>query len=273
MQEIQKIIDEAFDNRADLSPASAPTKVRDAVATVIAGLDDGSLRVASKVDGQWVVNQWIKKAVLISFRLADNQVMAGGANQYFDKVPTKFGDYTPEQFREGGFRVVPPAVARKGSFIAKNVVLMPSYVNIGAYVGEGTMVDTWATVGSCAQIGRNVHLSGGVGIGGVLEPVQAGPVIIEDNVFVGARSEVVEGVIVEENAVLSMGVYIGMSTKIYDRETGEVHYGRVPAGSVVVPGSLPSADGKYSLYCAVIVKKVDAQTRAKTGINELLRGA
>lgn len=273
MQEIQKIIDEAFENRAGLSPASAPTEVRDAVATVINGLDNGSLRVASKVDGQWAVNQWIKKAVLISFRLADNQVMAGGANQYYDKVPTKFGDYTPEQFCEGGFRVVPPAVARKGSYIAKNVVLMPSYVNIGAYVDEGTMVDTWATVGSCAQIGRNVHLSGGVGIGGVLEPVQAGPVIIEDNVFVGARSEVVEGVIVEENAVLSMGVYIGMSTKIYDRETGEVHYGRVPAGSVVVPGSLPSADGKYSLYCAVIVKKVDAQTRAKTGINELLRGA
>jgi 2,3,4,5-tetrahydropyridine-2-carboxylate N-succinyltransferase len=273
MQDLQNIIDAAFENRANLSPASAPAEVRDAVATVIAGLDDGSLRVAEKRDGQWVVNQWIKKAVLISFRLADNQLMPGGATQYFDKVPTKFGDYDEQRFRAGGFRVVPPAVARKGSYIAKNVVLMPSYVNIGAYVDEGTMVDTWATVGSCAQIGKNVHLSGGVGIGGVLEPVQAGPVIIEDNVFVGARSEVVEGVIVEENAVLSMGVYIGMSTKIYDRETGEVHYGRVPAGSVVVPGSLPSADGKYSLYCAVIVKKVDAQTRAKTGINELLRGA
>ncbi|PKO50799.1 MAG: 2,3,4,5-tetrahydropyridine-2,6-dicarboxylate N-succinyltransferase, partial [Betaproteobacteria bacterium HGW-Betaproteobacteria-21] len=211
------------------------------------------------------------KAVLISFRLRDNEIVTAGGLNYYDKVPTKFGDYTPEQFREGGFRVVPPAMARKGSFIGKNVVLMPSYVNIGAYVDEGTMVDTWATVGSCAQIGKNVHLSGGVGIGGVLEPVQAGPVIIEDNVFVGARSAVVEGVIIEENAVLSMGVYLGMSTKIYDRETGEVHYGRVPAGSVVVPGSLPSACGKYSLYCAVIVKKVDAQTRAKTAINDLLR--
>jgi len=273
MQELQKIIDEAFETRATLPPASAPVIVRDAVESVIAGLDAGQLRVAQKIDGQWVVNQWIKKAVLISFRLADNQVMPGGATQYFDKVPTKFGDYTPEQFREGGFRVVPPAVARKGSFVARNVVLMPSYVNIGAYVDEGSMVDTWATVGSCAQIGKNVHLSGGVGIGGVLEPVQAGPVIIEDNVFVGARSEVVEGVIIEENAVLSMGVYIGQSTRIYDRETGEIHYGRVPSGAVVVPGSLPSADGKYSLYCAVIVKRVDAQTRAKTGINELLRGA
>jgi len=273
MQELQRIIDEAFENRASLSPSSAPAPVREAVAAVIDGLDTGRLRVAQKIDGDWVVNQWIKKAVLISFRLSDNQLMAGGANQYFDKVPTKFGEYTPEQFREGGFRVVPPAAARKGSFIGKNVVLMPSYVNIGAYVDENSMVDTWATVGSCAQIGKNVHLSGGVGIGGVLEPVQAGPVIIEDNVFVGARSEVVEGVIIEENAVLSMGVYIGQSTKIYDRETGEVHYGRVPSGAVVVPGSLPSADGKYSLYCAVIVKRVDAQTRAKTGINELLRGA
>ncbi|MCK0512973.1 2,3,4,5-tetrahydropyridine-2,6-dicarboxylate N-succinyltransferase [Aromatoleum buckelii] len=273
MQDLQKIIDDAFENRANLSPSAAPAAVRDAVAAVIAGLDAGSLRVAEKIDGNWTVNQWIKKAVLISFRLADNEVMAGGTNQYFDKVPTKFGDYTPEQFREGGFRVVPPAVARRGSFIGRNVVLMPSYVNIGAYVDEGTMVDTWATVGSCAQIGKNVHLSGGVGIGGVLEPVQAGPVIIEDNVFVGARSEVVEGVIIEENAVLSMGVYIGQSTKIYDRATGEITYGRVPSGAVVVPGSLPSADGKYSLYCAVIVKRVDAQTRAKTGINELLRGA
>ncbi|HRP74014.1 MAG TPA: 2,3,4,5-tetrahydropyridine-2,6-dicarboxylate N-succinyltransferase [Rhodocyclaceae bacterium] len=273
MHELQKVIDDAFDNRSNLSPTSAPAVVRDAVASVIDGLDAGTLRVAEKRDGQWVVNQWIKKAVLISFRLSDNQVMPGAASQYYDKVPTKFGDYTPEQFQAGGFRVVPPAVARKGSYIARNVVLMPSYVNIGAYVDEGTMVDTWATVGSCAQIGKNVHLSGGVGIGGVLEPVQAGPVIIEDNVFVGARSEVVEGVIIEENAVLSMGVYIGMSTKIYDRESGEISYGRVPSGSVVVPGSLPSADGKYSLYCAVIVKRVDAKTRAKTGINELLRGA
>ena len=273
MHALQNIIDDAFENRASLSPASAPAEIRDAVEQVIAGLDTGTLRVAEKKDGQWVVNQWIKKAVLISFRLRDNEIMPAGSLNYFDKVQTKFGDYTPEQFRAGGFRVVPPATARKGSFIGKNVVLMPSYVNIGAYVDEGTMVDTWATVGSCAQIGKNVHLSGGVGIGGVLEPVQAGPVIIEDNVFVGARSEVVEGVVIEENAVLSMGVYIGQSTKIYDRETGEVTYGRVPAGAVVVPGSLPSADGKYSLYCAVIVKKVDAQTRAKTGINELLRGA
>lgn len=273
MHALQSIIDTAFENRASLSPGSAPAEIRNAVEEVIAGLDAGTLRVAEKKDGQWVVNQWIKKAVLISFRLRDNEVVQAGGLNFFDKVATKFGDYTPEQFREGGFRVVPPAVARKGSFIGRNVVLMPSYVNIGAYVDEGTMVDTWATVGSCAQIGKNVHLSGGVGIGGVLEPVQAGPVIIEDNVFVGARSEVVEGVIIEENAVLSMGVYIGMSTKIYDRETGEVTYGRVPAGAVVVPGSLPSACGKYSLYCAVIVKRVDAQTRAKTGINELLRGA
>ena len=272
MQELQKIIDDAFEARTSLSPASAPDEVRMAVAKVIDGLDNGTLRVAEKVDGQWQVNQWVKKAVLISFRLVDNAPMPGAATQYFDKVPTKFADYTEAQFREGGFRVVPPAVARKGSFIGRNVVMMPSYVNIGAYVDEGTMVDTWATVGSCAQIGKNVHLSGGVGIGGVLEPIQAGPVIIEDNVFVGARSEVVEGVVVEENAVISMGVYIGQSTRIYDRETGEVHYGRVPAGSVVVPGSLPSADGKYSLYCAVIVKKVDAQTRSKTAINELLRG-
>jgi 2,3,4,5-tetrahydropyridine-2-carboxylate N-succinyltransferase len=273
MQQLQQIIDTAFDNRASLSPTSAPTEIREAVEEVIAGLDNGSLRVAQKVDGEWVVNQWVKKAVLISFRLRDNGIMPGGSTNFYDKVPTKFGDYTPEQFQQGGFRVVPPATARKGSFIGKNVVLMPSYVNIGAYVDEGTMVDTWATVGSCAQIGKNVHLSGGVGIGGVLEPVQAGPVIIEDNVFVGARSEVVEGVVIEENAVLSMGVYLGQSTKIYDRETGSVTYGRVPSGAVVVPGSLPSADGKYSLYCAVIVKRVDAQTRAKTAINELLRGA
>ncbi|HQZ01633.1 MAG TPA: 2,3,4,5-tetrahydropyridine-2,6-dicarboxylate N-succinyltransferase [Thauera sp.] len=273
MQALQKIIDDAYENRSSLSPSAAPTEIRNAVEAVIAGLDAGTLRVAEKKEGQWVVNQWIKKAVLISFRLRDNEVMQAGGLNFFDKVASKFGDYTPEQFREGGFRVVPPAVARKGSFIGKNVVLMPSYVNIGAYVDEGTMVDTWATVGSCAQIGKNVHLSGGVGIGGVLEPVQAGPVIIEDNVFVGARSEVVEGVIIEENAVLSMGVYLGQSTKIYDRETGKFSYGRVPAGAVVVPGSLPSACGKYSLYCAVIVKKVDAQTRAKTGINELLRGA
>ncbi|VVE26289.1 2,3,4,5-tetrahydropyridine-2,6-carboxylate N-succinyltransferase [Pandoraea eparura] len=272
-QQLQTIIDQAWDNRAEISAKSAPAEVREAVAHVIAELDQGALRVAQKQDGQWIVNQWIKKAVLLSFRLEDNAVMpAGGFSQFYDKVPSKFANYTADDFARGGFRVVPPAVARRGSFIGKNVVLMPSYTNIGAYVDEGTMVDTWATVGSCAQIGKNVHLSGGVGIGGVLEPLQANPVIIEDNCFVGARSEVVEGVIVEENSVISMGVYLGQSTKIYDRETGEVHYGRVPAGSVVVPGNLPSKDGKYSLYCAVIVKKVDAQTRAKTAINDLLRG-
>ncbi|MCI3208469.1 MULTISPECIES: 2,3,4,5-tetrahydropyridine-2,6-dicarboxylate N-succinyltransferase [Pandoraea] len=272
-QQLQTIIDQAWENRAEISAKSAPAEVREAVSHVIAELDAGALRVAQKQDGQWIVNQWIKKAVLLSFRLEDNAVMpAGGFSQFYDKVPSKFADYTAEDFARGGFRVVPPAVARRGSFIGKNVVLMPSYTNIGAYVDEGTMVDTWATVGSCAQIGKNVHLSGGVGIGGVLEPLQANPVIIEDNCFIGARSEVVEGVIVEENSVISMGVYLGQSTKIYDRETGEVHYGRVPAGSVVVPGNLPSKDGKYSLYCAVIVKKVDAQTRAKTAINDLLRG-
>lgn len=273
-QQLQSLIEQAWEDRANLSPKAAPADVREAVANVIGQLDQGALRVAEKKDGQWIVNQWIKKAVLLSFRLEDNAPMAaGGFTQFYDKVPSKFANYTAEDFAKGGFRVVPPAVARRGSFIGKNAVLMPSYVNIGAYVDEGTMVDTWATVGSCAQIGKNVHLSGGVGIGGVLEPLQANPVIIEDNCFIGARSEVVEGVIVEENSVISMGVYLGQSTKIYDRETGEVHYGRVPAGSVVVPGNLPSKDGKYSLYCAVIVKKVDAQTRAKTGINELLRGA
>jgi 2,3,4,5-tetrahydropyridine-2-carboxylate N-succinyltransferase len=247
--------------------------VRQAVARVLTALDSGALRVADKSSGHWVVHQWIKKAVLLSFRLADNQPIAAGGLQFFDKVPTKFAGLSAQALTDLGVRVVPPAVARRGAFIAKNVVLMPSYVNIGAYVDTGTMVDTWATVGSCAQIGKNVHLSGGVGIGGVLEPLQANPTIIEDNCFIGARSEVVEGVIVEENSVLSMGVFIGQSTKIFDRETGEVFYGRVPAGSVVVPGSLPSADGRYSLACAVIVKRVDAQTRAKTSINELLRQA
>ena len=272
-QQLQQIIDTAWDNRADLSPKAAPAEVREAVAHAIEQLDKGALRVAEKKDGDWVVNQWLKKAVLLSFRLEDNVVLpSDGTMQFYDKVPTKFANYTKEDFVKGGFRVVPPAVARRGSFIAKNVVLMPSYVNIGAYVDEGAMVDTWATVGSCAQIGKNVHLSGGVGIGGVLEPMQANPTIIEDNCFIGARSEIVEGVIVEENSVISMGVYIGQSTKIYDRATGEVTYGRVPAGSVVVSGNLPSEDGKYSLYCAVIVKRVDAKTRAKTGINELLRG-
>ena len=272
MQQLQDTIELAFHKRADLSPSSADPKIRDAVEQVIAALDTGRLRVAEKINGQWITHQWLKKAVLLSFRLRDNQVMPGGATQYYDKVPTKFADCTSEEFAAGGFRVVPPAVARRGCFIGRNVVLMPSYVNIGAYVDEGTMVDTWATVGSCAQIGKNVHLSGGVGIGGVLEPLQANPTIIEDNCFVGARSEVVEGVIVEENSVISMGVFIGQSTKIFNRETGEVIYGRVPAGSVVVSGNLPSADGKYSLYCAVIVKRVDAKTRAKTSINELLRG-
>lgn len=272
-QSPQSVIEQAWDNRANLSAGDISTEIRNAVSAVIDGLNRGRIRVAERRSvGQWEVNQWVKKAVLLSFRLEDNKVMpAGGFTQFYDKVPSKFENWTEADFIEGGFRVVPPAIARRGSFIGKNAVLMPSYVNIGAYVGEGTMVDTWATVGSCAQIGKNVHLSGGVGIGGVLEPIQAGPVIIEDNCFIGARSEVVEGVIVEENSVLSMGVFIGQSTKIYDRETGQIHYGRVPAGSVVVPGSLPSADGKYSLYAAIIVKKVDAQTRAKTAINELLR--
>jgi 2,3,4,5-tetrahydropyridine-2-carboxylate N-succinyltransferase len=272
MQALQSVIDAAWENRANLSPSAADAAIRDAVETVLARLDKGELRVSEKRDGQWITHQWIKKAVLLSFRLQDNAVMPGASTQYYDKVPTKFAGYSAQDFAAGGFRVVPPAVARRGAFIARNVVLMPSYVNIGAYVDEGTMVDTWATVGSCAQIGKNVHLSGGVGIGGVLEPLQANPTIIEDNCFIGARSEVVEGVVVEENSVVSMGVFIGASTRIYDRETGEIHYGRVPTGSVVVPGSLPSADGKYALYCAVIVKRVDAKTRAKTSINELLRG-
>ncbi|CAJ93166.1 2,3,4,5-tetrahydropyridine-2,6-dicarboxylate N-succinyltransferase [Cupriavidus necator] len=272
-QALQALIDQAWEDRTSLSPKSAPNDIREAVANVISQLDSGALRVAEKQGKDWIVNQWIKKAVLLSFRLEDNAPMsAGGFAQFYDKVPTKFANWSADDFAKAGFRVVPPAVARRGSFIAKNAVLMPSYVNIGAYVDEGTMVDTWATVGSCAQIGKNVHLSGGVGIGGVLEPLQANPVIIEDNCFIGARSEVVEGVIVEENSVISMGVYLGQSTKIYDRETGEIHYGRVPAGSVVVAGNLPSKDGKYSLYCAVIVKKVDAQTRAKTSLNDLLRG-
>jgi 2,3,4,5-tetrahydropyridine-2-carboxylate N-succinyltransferase len=276
-QPLQQIIDNAWENRAELSPKAAPADVREAVAQAIGLLDTGALRVAEKKDGDWVVNQWLKKAVLLSFRLEDNVPMPAGGEginytQFYDKVPSKFAHYSAADFAAGGFRVVPPAIARRGAFIAKNVVLMPSYTNIGAYVDEGTMVDTWATVGSCAQIGKNVHLSGGVGIGGVLEPLQANPVIIEDNCFIGARSEVVEGVIVEENSVISMGVYLGQSTKIYDRETGEVTYGRIPAGSVVVAGNLPSKDGTHSLYCAVIVKKVDAKTRAKVGLNELLRG-
>ncbi len=270
----QSIIEASFEDRANINPANASTEVKTTVASVLNDLDQGTLRVASRIGDsqQWETHQWLKKAVLLSFRLEDNHLMDDGVTRYFDKVPPKFAQYTEEDFKAGGFRVVPNAIVRRGSFIGKNAVLMPSYVNIGAHVGEGTMVDTWATVGSCAQIGKNVHLSGGVGIGGVLEPVQAGPTIIGDNCFVGARSEVVEGVVVEDNCVISMGVYIGQSTKIYDRETGEVFYGRVPAGSVVVAGNLPSKDGTYSLYCAVIVKKVDAKTRGKVGINELLRG-
>ncbi len=272
MEQLQQIIDPAFERRADITPRTVDAKLKEAVTTVIDLLDKGKLRVAEKIDGQWITHQWLKKAVLLSFRMEDNTFVKGGYTNYYDKVQSKFADYNSKEFRDGGFRVVPPAAARKGAFIAKNVVLMPSYVNIGAYVDEGAMVDTWATVGSCAQIGKNVHLSGGVGIGGVLEPVQANPTIIEDNCFIGARSEIVEGVIVEEGSVISMGVFIGQSTKIYDRETGEVSYGRVPAGSVVVSGNLPSKDGSYSLYCAVIVKKVDEKTRGKVGINELLRG-
>jgi 2,3,4,5-tetrahydropyridine-2,6-dicarboxylate N-succinyltransferase len=272
MTELQSTIDSAFENRSQISPASADARLRAAVGEVLSLLDAGKLRVAEKVGGEWVTHQWVKKAVLLSFRIEDNAVIRDGYTNYFDKVPAKFAGYGNADFKAGGFRVVPPAAVRSGSFIARNVVLMPSFVNIGAYVDEGTMVDTWATVGSCAQIGRNVHLSGGVGIGGVLEPLQANPTIIEDNCFIGARSEVVEGVIVGEGSVISMGVYIGQSTRIYNRETGEVLYGRIPPGSVVVSGNLPSADGKYSLYCAVIVKQVDAKTRAKTSINELLRG-
>jgi len=271
-QQLQQIIDAAWENRANISTKSAPKDVSDAVEHVINELNTGRLRVATRQGvGQWTVHQWVKKAVLLSFRLRDNQVIKAGDLGFYDKVQTKFSHLSAEKMAATGVRVVPPAVARRGSYVAKGAILMPSYVNIGAYVDENTMVDTWATVGSCAQIGKNVHLSGGVGIGGVLEPVQAGPTIIEDNCFIGARSEIVEGVVIEENSVISMGVYIGQSTKIYDRATGEVHYGRVPAGSVVVSGNLPSADGKYSLYCAVIVKRVDAQTRAKTSLNDLLR--
>ena len=280
MPERQQIIEEAWDKRATISPSAAPDAVKDAVESAIADLDRGTLRVAEKIGGQWTTHQWLKKAVLLSFRLSDNSVVStsdqqsgsGAYPRYYDKVASKFAGWTASQFNTAGFRVVPSAVARRGAFLAKNVILMPSFVNIGAYVDEATMVDTWATVGSCAQIGKNVHLSGGVGIGGVLEPLQANPTIIEDNCFIGARSEVVEGVIVEENSVLGMGVYLGQSTRIYDRATRTVSYGRVPAGSVVVSGNLPAADGTHSLYCAVIVKQVDAKTRSKTSINDLLRG-
>ena len=274
-QQLQQIIENAWDNRAQLSPASAPAEVQDAVAHVIDQLDSGALRVASREGvGQWTVHQWLKKAVLLSFRLKDNELISAGDLGFYDKVQTKFAHLSPQELAATGVRVVPPAVARRGSFIAKGAILMPSYVNIGAYVDDGTMVDTWATVGSCAQIGKGVHLSGGVGIGGVLEPLQANPTVIEDNCFIGARSEVVEGVIVEENSVLGMGVYLGQSTPIFDRATGEISYGRVPSGSVVVSGNLPktAANGApYSMYAAIIVKRVDAQTRSKTSINDLLR--
>ena len=269
---LESLVAAAFERRADITPGNAPRELLDALDRIVAELNAGRLRVAEKIDGTWTTHQWVKKAVLLYFRTHDNAVMAaGGRSAWFDKVPLRFEGYTDAQFREGGFRAVPTATVRTGTFIGRNVVLMPSYVNIGAYVDEGTMVDTWATVGSCAQIGKNVHLSGGVGIGGVLEPIQANPTIIEDHCFIGARSEIVEGVIVEAHSVVSMGVFIGQSTKIYDRTTGQVHYGRVPSGSVVVPGSLPSSDGTHSLACAVIVKRVDEATRAKTSINELLR--
>jgi len=274
MSTLQSIIEEAFEDRSEITPSNVSSEVKNAINETIEGLNHGVHRVASRIEGtqEWETHQWIKKAVLLSFRIEENVKLDAGYTNYFDKVKSKFANYSAEDFKTGGFRVVPNAMVRHGSFIGKNAVLMPSYVNIGAYVDEGTMVDTWATVGSCAQIGKNVHLSGGVGIGGVLEPIQAGPTIIGDNCFIGARSEVVEGVVVEDNVVISMGVYIGQSTKIYDRETGEVTFGRIPKGSVVVSGNLPSKDGAYSLYCAVIVKKVDEKTLGKVGINELLRG-
>jgi 2,3,4,5-tetrahydropyridine-2-carboxylate N-succinyltransferase len=278
MTDLESAVEAAWETRASLSPQGAPAAVREAIAQVITDLDRGRLRVAEKRDGAWTTHQWIKKAVLLSFRLAENAPMRFGRQTgsaepfaFYDKVPTKFAGLTDAELAETGVRVVPPAVVRRGAYVAKNAVLMPSFVNIGAYIDEGTMVDTWATVGSCAQIGRNVHLSGGVGIGGVLEPLQANPTVIEDNCFIGARSEVVEGVVVGENSVLGMGVFIGQSTKIYNRASDEVMYGRVPPGSVVVAGSLPSGEGRCHLYCAVIVKQVDAKTRAKTSINELLR--
>lgn len=269
--QLQKTIEAAFEDRAQITPSSVKLEIKTAILQALAGLDAGTLRVAEKKSGTWSVNEWLKKAVLLSFRIEENKVMDSCYNRYYDKVPPKYEGYEAHQFKESGARIVPPAAVRRGSYIASDVVVMPSFINVGAYVDSGTMVDTWATVGSCAQVGKNVHISGGVGLGGVLEPLQASPTIIEDNCFIGARSEVVEGVIVEEGSVLSMGVFIGQSTKIFDRETGKVLYGRVPAGSVIVPGNLPSKDGTYSLYCAVIVKKVDEKTRGKIGINELLR--
>ncbi|MGD0961984.1 MAG: 2,3,4,5-tetrahydropyridine-2,6-dicarboxylate N-succinyltransferase [Methylomonas sp.] len=271
MSNLENIIDRAFENRSEISPAHVSAEIRAAVNEALQRLDQGIARVAEKKQGEWVTNQWLKKAVLLSFRINENRMMESGAIRYYDKVATKFGLYSEADFAAAGVRVVPNAVARYGAYIAPGAILMPSYVNIGAYVDSGTMVDTWVTVGSCAQIGKNVHLSGGVGIGGVLEPLQANPTIIGDNCFIGARSEIVEGVIVEDNCVVSMGVYIGQSTKIYNRMTGEISYGRIPAGSVVVSGNLPAQDGSHSLYCAVIIKQVDEKTRSKTGINELLR--
>ena len=271
MTDLEQTIESAWEARATLTPQEAPATIRDAVQSALESLDRGEARVAEPTANGWKVNEWLKKAVLLSFRLHDNQVMGGDGSHYFDKVPLKFSDCSETDFRQIGARVVPPATVRRGAHIAQGVILMPSYVNIGAFVDSGTMVDTWATVGSCAQIGKNVHLSGGAGIGGVLEPLQATPTIIEDDCFIGARSEIVEGVVVEKGSVISMGVFIGQSTKIYDRASGEIHYGRVPAGSVVVPGNLPAADGSHSLYCAVIVKRIDAQTRSKVSLNELLR--
>ncbi|MFN8655612.1 MAG: 2,3,4,5-tetrahydropyridine-2,6-dicarboxylate N-succinyltransferase [Candidatus Obscuribacterales bacterium] len=270
-ERLRDLIEASFEKRADITPLSAGKELKQAVDETIDGLDNGSLRVAEKQGNEWVVNEWVKKAVLLSFRIYDNRIMPGGYTEYWDKVPAKYAGYSEAMFRAGGARIVPPAAVRRGSYVASDVIVMPSFINIGAYVDTGTMVDTWATVGSCAQVGKNVHLSGGAGIGGVLEPLQAKPTIIEDNCFIGARSEIVEGVIVETGSVISMGVFIGQSTRIYNRLTGEVTYGRIPAGSVVVSGNLPSEDGKYSLYCAVIVKQVDEKTRGKVSLNELLR--
>lgn len=271
--DIKDVIEDAFEKRSTLTAANADKRIKEAVCETIFALDKGAIRVAEKTDGKWHVNEWVKKAVLLSFRLEDNKLMEGGYTNFYDKVPSKFADFSSEDFSDAGFRIVPPAAVRRGAYLAPDVICMPAFVNIGAYVDSGTMIDTWATVGSCAQIGKNVHLSGGAGIGGVLEPLQASPTIIEDNCFIGARSEVVEGVIVEEGSVISMGVFLGQSTRIYNRATGEISYGRIPAGSVVVPGNLPAQDGKYSLYCAVIVKQVDEKTRGKVSLNELLRSA
>lgn len=271
MQVLQSIIEGAFEERAKITPKNVPQDIKQAVSEVINLLDSGKARIAQKINNTWQIHEWLKKAVLLYFRIHDNEVMAAKYTQFFDKVPLKYSTQTSEQFVSAGVRVVPPAIARKGAYIAPNTVLMPSYINIGAYIDSGSMIDTWATIGSCAQIGKNVHISGGTGIGGVLEPLQASPTIIEDDCFIGARSEVVEGVIVGQGSVISMGVFISQSTRIYHRETGEITYGTIPEGSVVVPGNLPSQDGKYSLYCAVIVKRVDAKTRGKVAINDLLR--